>query len=173
VYARVESPRGEYGWYLVSKGGNRPWRMKLRSPCFCNLSALREMTVGEYVSDAVAIIGYLNGYGSTPVPKVGATVNVGGSQTPVDYGKPFGFVDATGDGVVAPEDAVAVINFLNAFGAAPTEDAVGKALATYLRTLLAADLRQQQLTDQQIVGDALKGLQPLYKPPPRPDHSDM
>jgi NADH-quinone oxidoreductase subunit D len=60
VYARVESPRGEYGWYLVSKGGNKPHRMKLRSPCFCNLSALREMTVGEYVADAVAIIGSLD-----------------------------------------------------------------------------------------------------------------
>ena len=60
VYARVESPRGEYGWHLVSKGGNKPWRMKLRSPCFCNLSALREMTIGEYVADAVAIIGSLD-----------------------------------------------------------------------------------------------------------------
>ncbi len=60
VYARVESPRGEYGWHIVSKGGNRPYRAKLRSPCFCNLSALREMTIGEYVSDAVAIIGSLD-----------------------------------------------------------------------------------------------------------------
>lgn len=60
VYARVESPRGEYGWYFQSKGGNRPWRAKLRSPCFCNLSALREMCIGEYVSDAVAIIGSLD-----------------------------------------------------------------------------------------------------------------
>jgi NADH-quinone oxidoreductase subunit D len=60
VYARVESPRGEYGWYMVSKGGNKPWRTKLRSPCFCNLSALRAMTIGEYFADAVAIIGSLD-----------------------------------------------------------------------------------------------------------------
>lgn len=60
VYVRTENPRGEYGLYLVSKGGNKPYRLKFRSPCFCNLSALREMTVGEYVADAVAIIGALD-----------------------------------------------------------------------------------------------------------------
>lgn len=60
VYMRTENPRGEFGVYLVSKGGNKPYRLKMRSPCFCNLSALREMTVGEYVSDAVAIIGSLD-----------------------------------------------------------------------------------------------------------------
>ena len=60
VYARIESPRGEYGWYFVSKGGNRPYRSKLRSPCFCNLSALREMTIGEYFSDSMAIVGSLD-----------------------------------------------------------------------------------------------------------------
>lgn len=60
VYVRTENPRGEFGVYLVSKGGNHPWRLKMRSPCFCNLSALREMTIGEYVADAVAIIGSLD-----------------------------------------------------------------------------------------------------------------
>lgn len=60
IYVRTENPRGEYGLYLVSKGGNKPYRLKFRSPCFCNLSALREMTVGEYISDAVAIIGSLD-----------------------------------------------------------------------------------------------------------------
>ena len=60
TYMRTENPRGEYGLYLVSKGGNKPYRLKFRSPCFCNLSALREMTIGEYVSDAVAIIGSLD-----------------------------------------------------------------------------------------------------------------
>lgn len=57
VYVRTENPRGEYGIYLVSKGGNKPYRLKMRSPCFCNLSALREMTIGEYVADAVVILG--------------------------------------------------------------------------------------------------------------------
>lgn len=60
VYVRTENPRGEYGVYLVSKGGNKPYRLKMRSPCFCHISALREMTIGEYVSDAVAIIGSLD-----------------------------------------------------------------------------------------------------------------
>jgi NADH-quinone oxidoreductase subunit D len=60
VYSRVESPRGEYAWYIVSKGGNRPYRSKLRSPCFCNLSALREMCIGEYIADAVMILGSLD-----------------------------------------------------------------------------------------------------------------
>ncbi|MBI2760078.1 MAG: NADH-quinone oxidoreductase subunit D [Chloroflexi bacterium] len=60
IYVRTENPRGEYGIYLVSKGGNKPYRLKMRSPCFCNLSALKEMTIGEYVADAVAIIGALD-----------------------------------------------------------------------------------------------------------------
>jgi NADH-quinone oxidoreductase subunit D len=60
VYTRTENPRGEYGLYLVSKGGNKPYRMKVRSPCFCNLSALREMTIGEYLADAVMILGSID-----------------------------------------------------------------------------------------------------------------
>lgn len=56
-YMRTETPRGEYGIYLVSKGGNKPYRIKMRSPSFCNLMALREMTIGEYVADAVIILG--------------------------------------------------------------------------------------------------------------------
>ncbi len=57
VYAKVESPRGEWGVYLVSKGGDKPYRMKMRSPSFCNLSALREMTIGQFLADAVLILG--------------------------------------------------------------------------------------------------------------------
>ena len=41
VYMRCEDPRGEYGVYLVSKGGTQPYRLRMRSPSFCNLSALR------------------------------------------------------------------------------------------------------------------------------------
>ncbi len=44
IYMRTEAPRGEYGIYLVSKGGNRPYRLKIRSSCFANLQALRDMT---------------------------------------------------------------------------------------------------------------------------------
>ncbi len=57
VYGRVEAPRGEYGVYIYSKGGERPYRLKIRSSCFSNLMALRDMTVGHFVADAVMILG--------------------------------------------------------------------------------------------------------------------
>ena len=57
IYMRCEDPRGEYSVYLVSKGATQPYRLHMRSPSFCNLSALREMTVGSYVADAVTILG--------------------------------------------------------------------------------------------------------------------
>jgi NADH-quinone oxidoreductase subunit D len=60
VYMRCENPRGEYGIYLVSKGGTQPYRLRIRSSCFCNLSALKHMTVGHYVADAVTILGSLD-----------------------------------------------------------------------------------------------------------------
>ncbi len=60
LYHGVEAPRGEYGVYLVSKGGDRPYRLKIRSGCFGNLHALRDMTVGQYVADAVIILGSLD-----------------------------------------------------------------------------------------------------------------
>lgn len=59
-YVRIEGTKGEYGVYGLAKGGNKPYRMKLRSPSFCNLSALREMVVGNYVADAVIILGSLD-----------------------------------------------------------------------------------------------------------------
>ena len=57
VYMRTESPRGEYGIYLVSRGGDSPYRLKVRSPAFSNLSALRAMSIGTYVADAIIILG--------------------------------------------------------------------------------------------------------------------
>ena len=60
VYTRTEAPRGEYGIYLVSKGGNRPYRLKIRSACFSNLQALRDMVIGGYVADAVIILGSID-----------------------------------------------------------------------------------------------------------------
>ncbi|HEX5368410.1 MAG TPA: NADH-quinone oxidoreductase subunit D [Dehalococcoidia bacterium] len=57
VYMRCEDPRGEYGVYIVSKGATHPYRLRMRSPSFCNLSALRQMTIGHYVADAVTILG--------------------------------------------------------------------------------------------------------------------
>jgi len=57
AYASVESPKGELGFYLVSSGGNRPYRLHVRPPSFINLQALPEMAQGHMVSDLVAIIG--------------------------------------------------------------------------------------------------------------------
>ena len=60
IYLRTEAPRGEYGIYMVSRGGNRPYRLKIRSSCFANLQALRDMTIGSYIADAVVILGSLD-----------------------------------------------------------------------------------------------------------------
>jgi NADH-quinone oxidoreductase subunit D len=60
VYIRVENPRGELGVYLVSDGGERPYRLKVRPPSFANLQALRRMVKGAYVADAVVILGSLD-----------------------------------------------------------------------------------------------------------------
>lgn len=59
-YIRTEGTKGEYGVYAMARGGVKPYRMKLRSPSFCNLSALREMVVGSYVADAIIILGSLD-----------------------------------------------------------------------------------------------------------------
>jgi NADH-quinone oxidoreductase subunit D len=60
AYMRVEAPRGEYGIYLVSKGGEKPYRLKIRSASYSNLMALTHMTVGHYVADAVLILGSID-----------------------------------------------------------------------------------------------------------------
>lgn len=60
AYVRIEGSKGEYGVYAMAKGGNKAYRMKLRSPSFCNLSALSEMVVGHYVADAIIILGSLD-----------------------------------------------------------------------------------------------------------------
>jgi NADH-quinone oxidoreductase subunit D len=60
VYLRTEAPRGEYGVYLVSKGGNRPYRLKVRSACLSNLQALKDMSVGQYVADAIIVLGSID-----------------------------------------------------------------------------------------------------------------
>lgn len=60
LYFPTEGTKGEYGVYLMARGGTRPYRAKLRSPSFCNLSALRELVVGTYVADAIVILGSLD-----------------------------------------------------------------------------------------------------------------
>jgi NADH-quinone oxidoreductase subunit D len=56
VYVPVESPRGELGFYVVSDGGNKPYRVKIRDPSFVNLQAVPAMVQGGLVADAVAVI---------------------------------------------------------------------------------------------------------------------
>ena len=60
TFASVEHPKGEFGVYFISDGANKPYRMKLRSPAFCHLSAMDEMARGHMLADAVAIISTLD-----------------------------------------------------------------------------------------------------------------
>jgi NADH-quinone oxidoreductase subunit D len=60
VYQAVESPRGELGFYVVSDGGHRPYRVKIRDPSFANLQATAKMVEGFLVADAIAAIASLD-----------------------------------------------------------------------------------------------------------------
>jgi NADH-quinone oxidoreductase subunit D len=59
-YHSIEGPKGEIGCYLVSDGTQQPWRVRVRPPCFINLQALKQMSIGHLVADVVAIIGTLD-----------------------------------------------------------------------------------------------------------------
>ena len=60
VYLRIESPKGELGYYLVSDGTAKPYRMHVRAPSFANLQALPGMVQGQLLSDVVASIGSID-----------------------------------------------------------------------------------------------------------------
>jgi len=60
AYARIESPKGELGFYLVSDGSPNPYRWRNRPPSLINLSALREMCLGHKVADVVTILGSID-----------------------------------------------------------------------------------------------------------------
>jgi NADH-quinone oxidoreductase subunit D len=60
AYSKVEAPKGELGFYLVSDGSPRPWRMKVRSPSFINLQALPLMVQGRMIADVIAAIGSID-----------------------------------------------------------------------------------------------------------------
>ncbi|MBN2645606.1 MAG: NADH-quinone oxidoreductase subunit D [Desulfuromonadaceae bacterium] len=56
----VEAPRGELSYYLVSDGSDMPYRLKIRTPSYCNLSVLPEMCKGMMIADVVACMGALD-----------------------------------------------------------------------------------------------------------------
>ncbi len=60
VYMSVEATKGELGYYLVSDGSEKPYRFRVRPPCFINLQALEDMILGRMVADVIAVIGSLD-----------------------------------------------------------------------------------------------------------------
>jgi len=60
AYVPVEGPRGEQGFYVVSDGTNRPWRVKSRAPSLLACQALEKMVVGGLIADVVAVIGSID-----------------------------------------------------------------------------------------------------------------
>src|SRR5256714_14693608 len=57
IYFAHENPKGELGFYINSKGGGTPYRLKIRSPSFVNLSILPHVLPGHMISDVVAVVG--------------------------------------------------------------------------------------------------------------------
>lgn len=57
VYSRAENPKGEFGYYIVSEGGKIPYRLKIRSTSFSNLTILPWVLEGQLIPDLVAILG--------------------------------------------------------------------------------------------------------------------
>jgi NADH-quinone oxidoreductase subunit D len=57
AYGRIEGPKGEIGFYLISDGGPNPYRYRVRPPSFINLTILEDMCLGQTIADAVIILG--------------------------------------------------------------------------------------------------------------------
>lgn len=57
AYGRIEAPKGELGFYLVSTGGTTPYRYHVRAPSFINLTILEDMCLGQKVADVIVILG--------------------------------------------------------------------------------------------------------------------
>jgi len=60
AYHAIEAPKGELGFYIKSNGGEKPERLKIRSPTFVNLQSTNHLAKGEYMADVVAIISSLD-----------------------------------------------------------------------------------------------------------------
>jgi NADH-quinone oxidoreductase subunit D len=57
AYGRIEGPKGEIGFYLISDGSPNPYRYRIRPPSFINLTILEDMCLGQSIADAVIILG--------------------------------------------------------------------------------------------------------------------
>ena len=57
AYGRIEAPKGELGFYLISDGSPNPYRYRVRPPSFINLTVLEDMCLGQHVADVVVILG--------------------------------------------------------------------------------------------------------------------
>ena len=60
IYSSIEAPKGEFGVYIISLGGNKPYRCKIKSPGFAHLQSLNFISSGHMIADVVTIIGSLD-----------------------------------------------------------------------------------------------------------------
>ena len=60
IYFGAENPKGELGFYINSRGGGTPYRLKIRAPSFVNLGVLPELLPGYLMSDMVSILGSID-----------------------------------------------------------------------------------------------------------------
>lgn len=60
IYSAIEAPKGELGFYIVSDGSGRPYRMRVRAPSFIHISAIPKLCEGHLLADVIAIIGTLD-----------------------------------------------------------------------------------------------------------------
>jgi NADH-quinone oxidoreductase subunit D len=60
VYQAIEGPRGELGYYVVSTGDNRRWRVRTRPPSLYNLQSLKQIAPGNLIADLVVMIGSMD-----------------------------------------------------------------------------------------------------------------
>jgi NADH-quinone oxidoreductase subunit D len=59
-YGRIEAPKGELGFYVISDGSPQPYRYRVRAPSFINLTVLEDMCLGHYLADVVVILGSID-----------------------------------------------------------------------------------------------------------------
>jgi NADH-quinone oxidoreductase subunit D len=60
VYSAIEAPKGELGFYIISDGSEKPFRMKVRAPSFVNLQGLFGAGNARYLADMIAVLGSLD-----------------------------------------------------------------------------------------------------------------